>query len=341
MKNNNDNTTLQLGGYKDQEQLKKILDEALESNIYSFCLTCFKTNGQGLSYISDFLGNKNSLTDICVSETNTGNEIPEILVSLKYNSLTALSFINNEIDDDGLLLISEVLQNNTAITRLNLLGNKIGEGWQSLSNALKVNTSLHSLILDWNNITPEKLKIISECKNNSLTNLSLQANPVEKGLKDLLNNWKSIATLDLTNADLKDNEFLGIGVYTSLTKLNLRSNNIKGNGLKEVINNFPLLTSLNVGNNELKNEDLKGISFGTMPLTDLNFAGNRISHRAAKYLSDALKHNTTLTSLNFCDNHDIWEEKIVRDSFSISSLKSIYLSGEDGDWNILGSDFLT
>ena len=183
------------------------------------------------------------------------------------------------------------LRVNTSLSSLLLGGNHIGnEGANSLSQALRVNKSLTSLYLDRNTIGSDGANFLSQALrvNKSLTSLDLNGNPIGSDGANFLSQ--------------------ALRVNTSLTSLDLPMNSIRCKGATSLsqalmVNNT--LTSLNLRRNFIGKEGANSLSQAlrvNKSLTSLNLMGNSIGYEGANSLSQALRVNISLTSLDLSWN---------------------------------------
>ena len=183
------------------------------------------------------------------------------------------------------------LRVNTSLTSLVLSENSIGDkGASSLSEALRVNTSLTSLNLVCTSIGVEGISSLSEALrvNTCLTSLDLSKNSIgDEGASSLSE---------------------ALRVNTSLTSLNLGVTSIGDEGassLSEALRVNTSLTSLNLRCNSIGDEGVSSLSEAlrvNTSLTSLYLSSNSIGDERASSLSEALRVNTSLTSLDLSYN---------------------------------------
>ena len=88
--------------------------------------------------------------------------------------------------------MADLLRANTSMTILSLTGNKgvSVEGWREIALALRSNTHVHTLSLDYNNLGDDGVKVIAEglMKNVSVKSLDLEGNKIgDEGAAGILN----------------------------------------------------------------------------------------------------------------------------------------------------------
>jgi GTPase SAR1 family protein len=108
----------------------------------------------------------------------TADLIPflECFISGKFTRLRVLNLGGNEIDDEGAMLISEALEDNTSLLELRLQGNNVGDaGAAALGHVLKTNSCLQGLYLERNTVRDAGAEGLAEMLkvNSSLQKLFL------------------------------------------------------------------------------------------------------------------------------------------------------------------------
>jgi len=140
---------------------------------------------------------------------------------------------------EGAAALAEALKTNTTLTSINLEYNDLGaEGAKALVETLKTNTTLTSIELGNNNIGPEGAKALAKVlkTNTTLTIIKLNTNMiVDEGVKALAEALKTNTTL--TKIDLDNNYISDVGAKalaealktnTTLTSIILIGNNYIG-----------------------------------------------------------------------------------------------------------------
>jgi len=100
----------------------------------------------------------------------------------KTPALRQLDLGDSDVTDAGMTSVAKLVAANTGITKLDLSGNRnVGTSdWESLSEALKTNTELKSLSLDYNKLTDADLQVIITGLhgNKTLQSLDLESNKI-------------------------------------------------------------------------------------------------------------------------------------------------------------------
>eukprot|EP01124_Arcella_intermedia_P008613 TRINITY_DN15468_c1_g1_i5.p1 TRINITY_DN15468_c1_g1~~TRINITY_DN15468_c1_g1_i5.p1 ORF type:complete len:552 (+),score=103.77 TRINITY_DN15468_c1_g1_i5:74-1729(+) len=153
----------------------KILSESLQSNstLTVLDLGDNKIGNDGVNYILDSLHSNHTLTDLSIDWTFYENTA-SICEFLKSNlSLKRFSIGINGIDNKAGKSIFESLQSNSTLLTLNLSGNNINDEGVKLISEIKLN-SLSTLELSYNMITNEAATSIEKLikLNSTLTKLS-------------------------------------------------------------------------------------------------------------------------------------------------------------------------
>eukprot|EP00985_Skeletonema_marinoi_P029982 scaffold29926_cov138-Skeletonema_marinoi.AAC.4 len=235
--------------------------------------------------------------------------LEEALPRLLTNDATLphLDLRDNNIDDEGLVVLADALKENTTLTTLDLAENEIEkEGAIALADALKVNTTLTTLDLERNEIRWIHKK-------------ERMGDEGAIALADALKENTTLTTLGLKNNEIGNEGAIALAdalkVNTTLTTLHLglKHNHIGNEGaiaLADALKENTALTTLGLERNEIGKEGAIALADAlkkNATLTTLNLERNQIDKEGAIALADALKENTTLTTLNL-DNNDIGNE---------------------------------
>ncbi|XP_068721143.1 NLR family CARD domain-containing protein 3-like [Montipora capricornis] len=265
--------------------------------IFNLALDCMlecKCRGENLqSKLLQTLGQNLLVKDLAMSSLGW-TRVSLFCEFLKVSTyLTTLDFREPHIyfDVPDYESLFEALKVNTCLTTLKLSFNGIGNSVaKSLSEALKVNTCLTTLDLKWNKIDAAGAESLSEALkvNTSVTTLNLSfnriGNSVAKSLSEALKVNTALTTLDLSFNKIDDSgaESLSEALKdnTSLTTLDLRCNEIGDSGAES------LFEALKVNK----------------CLTTLDLSRNEIGDSGAESLCEALKDNTCLTTLDLNRN---------------------------------------
>ena len=194
------------------------------------------------------------------------------------------------------------------------------EGEIAISEALKINTILTTLIIS--NISVQGTKALSEAlkTNRTLTNIDMSINRIgDEGAKALAEALKSNTAL--TSLNISRNYNIGVAgakalaealkLNTTLTTLNISENNKIGVEGAEALANAlgkdgnKTLTTLDISGNNIGVEGAIAIAEAlkvNTTLTTLNISYNNISYFGAGKIAKALENNITLTTLDISNN---------------------------------------
>lgn len=210
----------------------------------------------------------------------TWDEVERINTELKMMDLS-----RNDISDDGIIEIAEALKQNTTLTELRMWEIKIeSDGAVKLGEALNVNNVLTSLDMRQNpDIGKEASQALATAIIKNETMLDFGGIPVQ----EMAENSKLLEKINIHRTGCCITEALVLGLLlktnSTLTKLNISSNNIGDFGLEAIT------------------EGLKQNS----RLMDLMVANNKITDVGVQSITSALAVNRHLTSLDLRDNWDI------------------------------------
>ena len=241
------------------------------------------------------------------------------------------------INDEGIKILCEGIENNLHLKDLILYGNKLGEeGMKALCETLKKNNSVHKLDLSETEISETAMNHLSELLESNqshLAELYLPESKIEKNSKSIF--LKSViknTTLEKINLQavefdeeeqkiiaeiLKKNRTLkkiflnqiseksvleSLKTNTTLKKIALKLSEIEVSLLCEALIENKSLESLNLSNGDFREKDLIEICKNlenNKSLKSLNFCENKIKdNKNFSIICDSLKKNTTITSLN-------------------------------------------
>ena len=223
----------------------------------------------------------------------------EVLNTTSTN-LNSLELAYNFIGDKGMILLSNLLETNTALTFINLSNNEITSvGINTFFTNMarrENNNSLTGIDLSWNSIGSEEIQALS---------INLQKNTTLK-------------SLNLYSTQIKEKEslvlFESLKMNSTLTCLNLGYNPIGKQGLfslSEILKtNGTGLTSLNLSRIDIQIEELYLLTESleiNKTLTELSLSNTNTDNLSMKegiiLLSNMLKLNHTLLNLNLCCNN--------------------------------------
>jgi len=238
------------------------------------------------------------------------------------STITSLNVGRNKVGDEGMKILAEALQVNTSLTHLDVANINMGvEGLQVLADLLRrSDCSLASLHVGDKDIEigSEGGKILMEAlfENTSITSLNFHSASLgEEGmwkLRDLLQAKSSIASLHLGDLSYCDyNEPFALADIlrdnTSITTLALEYLYISTKGVQALMaallrNTF--ITSLKASWVDDEGERTKMLAdvIRGSTLTSLNIS-NYLGDAGAVYLAEALRANTSITSLTLEHNY--------------------------------------
>ena len=302
-------TNLDLGRNKIGTPGAQALFDALQINatLTKLDLSGNEIGTAGIQSLSEVLKSNSSLTSLNLCDNKIGEKregwgsrcpreisiVPYIRIKITRSLPEALVKLDeySKMDETrnyhGLFSLSESLKINTTLTNLNLAYNEIDfVGAHYLSEALKANTGLTALNLQGNRIDSlgAKCLSLSLATNSTLTSLNVSAIGFgDKGAQAL-------------SEALPDN--------ATLTKLDLSSNGIGVAGaqcISTALANNSALTSLVASHNAIDATGSQHISEALAhnhTLTSLDISYSKIGGAGALFLSEALQTNDTLTDLN-------------------------------------------
>lgn len=298
--------------------------------IKSICINYYtKINSNCFKLLINFLKNNNSLLSLTLGSNYIFNELYDGLIY--NNTLTKLNFIKLDIDDKVCSLLSNLLKNNKSLCSLNLSKSTF-YNFKSFCEGLKNNLYLTDLTLSKTNLKNKDLYELNEVLkiNSNLTSLDLSNNNLYSNndnedeliyLIDILKTKSSLTYLNLENVNLNGNCLNKLNdllkYNSSLTSLNLSNNDLSFNNniytlsLIKTLKINSSLTNLNLEHTQLNCKCL--IKLGKVlknnsNLISLNISKNKFNSgnkNGLLFLINALKSNTTLTTLNIINSNNI------------------------------------
>lgn len=221
--------------------------------------------------------------------------------------------------DSGTQILFEGLKYSQSIREIDLSKNNISYiGALHISNTLNTNSIIQKINLYWNKIGPEGAKYLSQSKGN-VSDLNFSDNEIKaegvKSLADYLAFSKTLVSLNLnrnnnyeSSFSLHIAEFLAIS--TSLEKIDIGNNFIGYDGIKAIFlalrtNTLSKLSEMSLESNEIDNRATSLISDFLQidsSLISLNLTNNYLGPEGAQALSLALKLNKSLKMLFLANN---------------------------------------
>ena len=211
--------------------------------------------------------------------------------------------------DDVLLPITEAIQTNTSLTKLNLsdMLYYTEQNGSALSKMLQINKSLTHLDLSMNRLSDSGARCIFDGlqHNIALVNLNLRECGITatdpdtaRSLTDMLQVNKSLKHLDLSKNRLSDSGthciFEGLQNNTTLVYLNLSDTRIA------VSRSLTKMLKVNKS------------------LTHLDLSWNRLSDSGARCIFEGLEDNTTLVNLNLSHT-----DTVIKNTDTVSAIIKI------------------
>ncbi|CAM4967524.1 unnamed protein product [Rotaria socialis] len=260
--------------------------------------------------------NNKSLTTLQLDGNDIGDKrVYPIANRLQNNkTLRKLSLRYNEICHKGAFRLAAVLRNNTTLINPDLFGNHIEDkGMKYFAGALKNNMTLIKFDLGYNAIRDEGAYRLFFVQ--TLRTLNLKGNQISKiGSLHLAFGFHDNTTLMKLN--LRKNmdayltvigEIIQLRIDKAITDLNLSTENIGGEETLKTL----YLSYIRIGDSGIQHI-ANAIQYNNT-LNKLELLDNNIGHHGARYLTDALIHNTvvlpchltifqTVTVLNLKEN---------------------------------------
>ena len=286
--------------------------------------------------------------DTFILNFNPNVNIESIAKQLKINTtLKKLELINDDIEDDGVIVLANALKENTTLTDLNLSQNKIGsKGIDALIELLEINNSINITIHGNNKPTKDNELYETSLNNfNQLVNIiaSMKINSDEFSynyadfgiygityLANILKTDKTIINVNLNHKEITDDMAIiladALKTNTTLKKLELYKNKIGSKGidaLTELLKiNKPInIQYLDISDSE-KNDDY---------------------NKSKKEFDEVKKINEFELNFKIIDNHFIIPQNTFRDNpYSDTILQKILtqvLNGEDYNITLIDLTF--
>lgn len=187
----------------------------------------------------------------------------DVCKALDVNAIESLDLSNQELDDEGMVLLSRSFKRNSSLISLNLSNTSLGPG--GISILCQSLSSLHTLILANNRIGNEGLRIL--CDSSLIRGIKIL---------DLSNNSISSSSASrLAKADVTTSQ---------LEQLSLQNNFIGADGIKHIAASFSSDTAESA-------------------LLSLHLQGNPGGHLASKHIVKMMRNNTRLLNVTIdCDS---------------------------------------
>ena len=243
------------------------------------------------------------------------------------NALTDINIFNNYIAYHGAVAIADALQNNTTLKSLELRHNDIeDDGAKAFADVLQHNNTLTSLNLSNNKISDTGIHAI--CKslefNKSLKKLDLSHNQIsDSGVRSLVH-------LVETNTTVKD-----LCINYSDKKISSKSKY----ALIDALKNNKTLSSFTFWNDFDSTHimALAQISQFNQSLSYLSFSGMAPTLQESRILTEAMKTNYSIGSLNPDPNNELYDSFIQRNR-SIQYHQTRLAKNTRGFWHAIVSN---
>ncbi|EGG23299.1 hypothetical protein DFA_05431 [Cavenderia fasciculata] len=162
--------------------------------------TFLTSSSPNIHHIASGQASLSKLRWICLDCNRVGDEGAIVLSEVIANNSTlkSISLTNNHIGERGGKAIGESLMMNTKLINLQLDSNLIGPvGAKSIGDALRRNTTLQSLGLSGNRIEDDGGRAINDalCDNNSLKALMIRNNSFGQDLQSLIESLPQISEI--------------------------------------------------------------------------------------------------------------------------------------------------
>ncbi|XP_060073757.1 leucine-rich repeat-containing protein 34-like [Ylistrum balloti] len=280
---------------------KRLVDSDAEALYKTLCNNTY-VQGLDLRY--------NNLTNVGAKHIA---KLLEETVTLKY-----LNLMCNDIEAEGAEAIAKALHRNESLQMLRLNGNKIGNrGGMCFAQMLQVNKTLEALDLGDTDLTIEAVIALPTVLYRNSTLKALNVNrPLLFSCQEettvhfakMLKVNTSLEELHLQKYDMRDFGVTRLAENLmenmTFTYLNLSCNRITRDGTKElakVLKNNTSIKVLDLGFNRLEDDGAlhlaEAIATYNTTLETLVVASNNIGNKGLCALADAMKTNTTLSSI--------------------------------------------
>lgn len=286
---------------------------------------------EDVAAVCRLIDNKPSIKDLDLSDNNIGNTGIQAIAGVLGN-LQRLDLTNTRFGYDSLVALTEALKENSSLLSLIINENNLCEtdGANNLANAIRENHQLQELRIEDPELGQEGLNIILNAirENNSIVRIDFGYNTVFT--PDTINNLINI----IENKDIEYLRFSGACDDEFAAKL---SDQIKENSsLKEIC----------IYNTEITNAGASKLAEAineNSSLESLIILGSSMNHEGANEILDSLKNNTNISQimLSGIDFEDLvnWQRAGEEDSAAAgaggaSTLEDIAQAGESANPSI-------
>jgi NLR family CARD domain-containing protein 3 len=309
---------------------------------------CFSSNDSSISVapITRFVSNNDTLTYLCVNNSRDGVGVMELVRVLQNNNsirsfdirnskvkdveiaallstnstITDLNVSDNDIGDDGVILIGDALLRNTSITRIDLSDNSIGlNGVKHLADAMTVNSTVTELELSGNyRISKKGADHLAHMLTRNSTVSTLFCGYCEFGETGLIsmaaalsvNTTLQFIDLSFTRSSTASMIALAeaLAVNSTLTTVNLDEMKIDAVGMRELCQGLQRngsISTINLSLNNFGDEGARCIAAlleSNSVISNLDVAHCGITDEGARAIAAALTHNTSITEFGMSGN---------------------------------------
>ena len=321
------NKTLNLNGLKLLSSLKYLLSPINNINLnlieFNYCENYI--NHKEINLLFKVLNlSFNSLIHINLSNNNLDDNSCKIIFEnlIKFTQIENLNISNNKITSEGILMSKEFFTNNIYLTTLNLSYNLLGsQGVEYLTKFLKNNSLIPINDIDISYCGIETKGIIIFCEylstNLNISKINIGGNFIQDEgidkLCDVINSniFNNLSLLYIENNDINNSNklFKLISQVPLLTNVNLKSNNIKNEGVEVIFKNFitdSKLLYLDLSNNNINYIGIKTISTylnENIALSILILDDNNLESKGCKYINKILTQKNNITELSLVNTN--------------------------------------
>jgi len=256
---------------------------------------------------------------------NQSDELRELVNVIKHGykheslRVTGLECIDNNLNDEQVIILTDLIKCSKNITSIQLEDNSIGSigGALSLSDAITQNQNLTSINISTCELGDEAIKALSKSimENKNLTNLNLSFNEFTNEGALALSRALTYDESKITDLDISGNLFENESITflenalkqnKTITKLNLRCigslENTTIHAISDFIEHNQSLYSIDLGYNNIDDRSAVILSKAIKSannLADISFCFNSIKYMGICALAESIKCNKNLTSIDF------------------------------------------
>ena len=256
---------------------------------------------------------KTNATVVCLdlSRNNRGDAATALLAAAvgEHPTLQELALRSNAITDKGAKVLAASLKKNAVLFELDLSDNVIGDaGADLLMQVVHVNSTLANIVLDLNNISPEK-------KSQVVHSLLLNSQPpkLKRLYESLVLDSSRVACLSIDGASAdpdpaeaggesggQDDEDGEGAAAAAAARPRKHLNDISCRVLSHCLNANTTVRRLSLPHNRIRDEGaglLALLLSRNKTITKVDLRGNLITQKGAEKLTEALVKNTSVVEL--------------------------------------------